>query len=384
MQFKDIIGQEEIIESLRQTVQKNRISHAQLFAGEEGVGKLALALAYAQYISCTNRSETDSCGECPSCKKYQKQIHPDLHYVFPVVKSSSNSKPTSDSYIKEWREMLADNYSFAFNEWVNKIGKENAQAAIFVHESKEIIHKLSLKTFESEYKIMIIWHPDKMNTVTANKLLKMIEEPPPKTIFLMLTDAPEQVLGTIFSRSQLIKIPKIERKHLAEHLTQKMGIEEQKAQGIARVANGNYLKALEQLQASEQNQLNFSHFSNLMRLCYVAPKDNSKIVDLIRWADEISRLGREKQKYFLQYALRLFRENLAMNVAGEYSDELSYLANEELSFSQKFSPFIHPQNITKIYTEFNKAYSDITRNGAAKIVFLDLALQLVKLIRIKA
>ena len=383
MQFKDIIGQEEIISRLRQTVQQNRISHAQLFAGEEGVGKLSLSLAYAQYISCTNRTETDSCGTCASCIKYQKLIHPDLHFVFPVVKSPKNSKPTSDSYIKEWREMVSQNYSFPLNEWVNKIGSENAQAAIFAHESQEIIHKLNLKTFESEYKIMIIWHPDKMNTVTANKLLKMIEEPPPKTIFLMLTDSPEQVLGTIFSRSQLIKIPKIEHNVLAEHLSQKMGIEQNQALSIARVANGNYLKALEQLQASEQNKQNFENFAQLMRLCYVAPKDNSKIVDLIRWSEEMSRLGREKQKHFLQYALRMFRENLAMHVAPELNQKIVYLANEELDFSQKFSPFIHPRNITKIYTEFNKAFKDISRNGAAKIIFLDLALQLVKLIRVK-
>ncbi len=383
MQFKDIIGQEEVIERLRKTVKNNRISHALLLAGEEGVGKLALALAYAQYIACTNKTETDSCGTCASCTKYQKLIHPDLHFVFPVVKSPRVSKPTSDNYLSQWREMLATHYSFPLNEWINKIGSENAQAAIFTSESQVIIHKLNLKTFESEYKIMIIWHPDRMNTVTANKLLKMIEEPPPKTIFLLLTNSPEQILGTIFSRTQLIKIPKIEHQALKENLVQNLGLEQTKAEDIARVANGNYLKALEQMQASEQNRQNFEYFANLMRLSYVAPKDNSKIVDLIRWSEEISRWGREKQKHFIQYALRLFRENLTLHVASKNADNLVYLANKELAFSQKFSPFIHQTNTPKIYSEFNKAYLDISRNGAAKIVFLDLALQLVKLIRMK-
>ncbi|MCK5536570.1 MAG: DNA polymerase III subunit delta' [Bacteroidales bacterium] len=383
MQFKDIIGQEQIIERLLQSVKTGRISHAQLFAGKEGAGKLALALAYAQYISCTNKNENDSCGECSSCKKFKKLAHPDLHFVFPVVTQKKIPKPISDDYLQQWREIIQENYSFSFNNWVSKIGSENKQAAIYVHESKEIIKKLNFKTYESEYKIMIIWHPDKMNTVTANKLLKMIEEPPSKTLFLLLTNAPDQILGTIFSRTQLIKIPQIEKEALKNHFQIKYELSEADANSVSHVANGNYLAALEQFEATEQNQNNFRAFSELMRLVFVAPKDNSKIAELVKWAEDISRWGRERQKDFLSYALRMFRENFVINIAEEKAENIVFLASEELSFSEKFSPFIHSGNITQIYKQFNKAYADIVRNGAAKIVFLDLALQLVKLLRKK-
>lgn len=382
MQFKDIIGQKETIERLINSVKTGRISHAQLFAGKEGVGKLSLALAYAQYISCTNKTEEDSCGECLSCRKYEKLAHPDLHFVFPVVKSPKISNPTSDQYLPQWREIITDNYSFSFNQWLDKMGSENAQAAIFTSESQEIIRKLNFKAYESEYKIMIIWYPEKMNTVTANKLLKMIEEPPAKTIFLLLTASPDQVLGTIFSRTQLIKIPQIETPALQKYLEKKVGLNQSEAHSIARVANGSYINAQEQLNASEQNKQNFAHFSSLMRLVYVAPKDNSKIAELVKWTDEISQWGREKQKDFLSYCLRMFRENFVMHVSPEKSEEINYLSGEEMQFSQKFSPFIHIGNTDKIYSQFNKAFADIVRNGAPKPVFLDLSLQLVKLLRV--
>jgi DNA polymerase-3 subunit delta' len=383
MRFRDIIGQDLLVERLLQSAITGRISHAQLFAGAEGSGKMALALAYAQYISCTNKTENDSCGVCPSCRKFEKLAHPDLHFVFPVVKNPKLTKPISDDYLPQWREIVTENYSFSYNNWLNKMGSENAQAAIFVHESQEIIRKLSLKTYESEYKIMIIWQADKMNTVTANKLLKMIEEPPSKTLFLLLTDSPDQILGTIFSRTQLIKIPQIDKEALKKHLQDKFELEEQKAEDMARVSNGNYLAAVEQMHASEQNQQNFEAFAELMRLTYVAPRDNSKIVDIIKWVDNIASWGRERQKDFLYYGLRMVRENFVMNVSGNQSDNLVFLANQELRFSQKFSTFIHGGNIESIYSQFNKAYADIVRNGAAKLVFLDMALHLVKLVRIE-
>ncbi len=382
MQFRNIIGQKETIERLLNSVKTGRISHAQLFAGNEGVGKLALALAYGQYISCTNKTENDSCGTCASCRKFEKLSHPDLHFVFPVVKSTKLSKPISDDYLPQWREIVLEHYSFSMNQWLDKMGSENAQAAIFAHESQEIIRKLNFKAFESEYKIMIIWYPEKLNTVTANKLLKMIEEPPAKTLFILLTASPDQVLGTIFSRTQLIKIPQIESPALKAHLSINHELNEKNATALARIANGSYITAMEQLNASEQNKLNFAQFSSLMRLVYVAPKDNSKIAELVRWTEEISQWGREKQKDFLSYCQRMFRENLVMHVSAENAEQLNYISGEEWEFSQKFSPFIHYGNTEKIYSQFNKAFSDIVRNGAPKPVFLDLSLQLVKLLRV--
>lgn len=382
MQFADILGHTEIIQHLRTTVQAQRISHSQLFAGKEGIGKLALALAYAQYISCTNRTELDSCGKCPSCNKFQKLIHPDLHFVFPVVKKGSLA-PVSDSFIAEWRQLLHQNYTFGFNKWLEVMGAENSQATIYTNESQEILKKLNLKSFEAEYKIMIIYLPEKMNTVTANKLLKMIEEPPHKTLFLMVSVEPDQVLGTILSRTQTIKIPQLDDETIANKLVAEYQISKEQAKTLAHSANGSYLKAIELHQATEDNKKHFEWFTRLMRLSYLALKDNSKIVDLMVWADEMAAIGREKQKNFLNYALYMLRENITLNVATNNSSQLVYLGPDEFNFSRKFSEYINPRNIAGMNAELNKAFTDIERNGSARIIFLDMALRITKLIHIK-
>jgi len=382
MRFADIIGHTDVINHLRATVHMQRISHSQLFAGKEGIGKLALALAYAQYISCTDRTPTDSCGKCASCNKFQKLIHPDLHFVFPVVKKG-NLLPVSDSFISEWRQLLLQNYSFGFNKWLEVMGAENSQATIYTNESQEIIKKLSLKSFEAEYKIMIIYLPEKMNTVTANKLLKMIEEPPHKTLFLMVSVEADQVLGTILSRTQIVKIPQLDDQTIADKLQANWQLDTKLALSLAHSANGSYLKAVELLHATEDNKRNFEWFTRLMRLAYMALKDNSKIGDLMSWADEMAGIGREKQKNFLNYALYMLRENLVLNVAAAQGSEIVYLGPDELNFSKKFSEFINPKNIVGLDTELNKAFNDIERNGSARIVFLDMALRITRLIHIK-
>lgn len=379
MQFKKVIGQKEVIERFIQTVQKNRISHAQLLHGPEGNGKLELALAYAQYISCTQRTEKDSCGTCPSCKKYEKLIHPDLHFVFPVVRSSKFDKPVSDNYIAEWRSFLLEEEKLRLNIWLDKMGNENSQAGIFAHESSEIIKKLSLKTFEAEYKIMIIWLPERMNPSSANKLLKMIEEPPQKTLFLMVSDYPEQIINTIRSRSQFIKIPKIDTESIKSHLIWKHKVEKEQAEYISRVSNGNIYKAFDMLHSSEIEQYNFKMYVDIMRLCYGA-----KVVEIVNWVDEISKLSRERQKGFISYALRIFRENFILNSMKGQLTDLNSLNEEEKGFSSKFFNFIHKNNIAGISNEFNLAYKHIERNGTGKIIFLDLSLKLVKLLRVKA
>jgi DNA polymerase III subunit delta' len=378
MQFEKIIGQKSVIKRLINSVQSNRISHAQLFHGPEGSGKLKLAIAYAQYISCKNRTETDSCGKCPSCNKYEKLIHPDLHFVFPVVKTKKFDKPVSDNFMAEWRNFILNNQRLKLEIWLEMMGNENSQAGIFTQESSEIIRKLNLKTFEAEYKIMVIWLPEKMNASSANKLLKMIEEPPMKTLFLLVSDFPDQIINTIQSRSQFIKIPKIEDQYIVENLMQLHGIEPEKAKEIARLANGNLNKALENLQAGENDQFNYNMFTDLMRLCYSA-----KVIELQAWVDEMATIGRERQKTFLQYALRLIRGNFIMNAHKEHQPEMLGLTNEELNFSTKFYTFIHQKNIKGFSDELNLAYRHIERNGTDKLVFLDLALKMIKLIRLK-
>ena len=379
MQFEKIIGQRPAIERFIQTVSDSRISHAQLLYGPEGAGKLKLAITYAQYISCKQRTPYDSCGKCPSCQKYEKLIHPDLHFVYPVVKTKKFDKPVSDNFISEWRNFILNNKKQQLDVWLQFMGNDNSQAGIFAQESSEIIRKLNLKTFESEYKIMIIWLPEKMNPSSANKLLKMIEEPPVKTLFLLVSDFPDQIINTIQSRSQFIKIPKIDEESLAEGLIKFHNIEKSKATEIARLSDGNIYKAIDSIEVDEFEQFNFKMFVNLMRLCYAA-----KIIELQAWIDEISTVGRERQKSFLQNALRLTRGNYILNTLKNVNSTMAGLTKQELEFSSKFYTFIHQNNIQQLSDELNRAYKHIERNGTDKIIFLDLALKITKLIRIKA
>ncbi|HSH52956.1 MAG TPA: hypothetical protein VK982_14615 [Bacteroidales bacterium] len=374
MQFKEVVGHQKIKEQLIHTVDENRISHAQLFLGPEGSGNLTLAIAYAQYISCTNKQGDDSCGVCSSCQKFKKLIHPDLHFVFPVNTSKTIKKdPVSDDYINQWRPTLIENPYINQNKWYEIIEIENKQGIISKNESYEILRKLNLKTFESEYKFMIIWLPEKMNTYAANKLLKFIEEPPEKTLFFLVSENSEQIIPTILSRTQLIKIPKIDKDSLYSALCDRLGVNPDKAEDIAHLANGNYFEALNLASAGDEDSENLERFKSLMRLAY-----SQKIVEIIDWVDEIARIGREKQKGFLTYSLRLLRENFMLNIKRK---EIVYLTHKEYIFSEKFSQFIHQENVSELYEVFNRAYADIGMNAYNKIVFLDVALKIVKLIK---
>ncbi len=374
MQFKEVVGHKNIKEKLIQTVNGNRISHAQLFLGENGSGILALAIAYAQYVSCENKQEDDSCGVCSSCLKFQKLVHPDLHFVYPVSTSKAVKKdPVSDDYIAQWREAIVENPYINQNKWYEIIDVENKQGIISKNESYEILKKLNLKTFESEYKIMIIWLPEKMNTFAANKLLKFIEEPPEKTLFLLVSENSEQIIPTILSRTQLIKIPKIDNDSMRSALCDRNGLVPEKANDIVHLANGNYHDAQNLIHSAEEDNFNFDQFTTMMRLAY-----QRKVIEIINWVDEISRIGREKQKNFLLYALRLVRENFMLNIENK---ELVYLTRKELDFSENFSQFINQDNVFDIYEALNRAHSDIEMNAYNKIVFLDLALKIIKLIK---
>ncbi|NBC82708.1 MAG: DNA polymerase III subunit delta [Bacteroidetes bacterium] len=374
MQFKDVIGHFPVKQHLIKSVKSGRVSHAQLFLGTGGYGGLPLALAYAQYINCENRDEHDSCGRCSGCNKYSKFIHPDLHFVYPVNTTKSKTGTlVSDDFVTEWRNCLQQNPYVSSSQWYEFIGLENKQGIISKHESQEIIRKINLKTYESTYKIMIVWLPEKMNEVAANKLLKLIEEPPENTLFLLVSESTATILPTILSRTQLLKIPKIMKDDLSAAIQVRHGLSEEESKQVAHLANGSYNAAREVIETSENNRMNLEKFIEIMRLCY-----SRKLTDIFAWVDEMAALGREKQKQFFEFALRLIRENLILNTQ---QTELVFLTNEEMKFSGKFHPFINGRNVIPITREFNKAAEDIERNGYNKIVLLDMCLKLVKLIK---
>jgi DNA polymerase-3 subunit delta' len=375
MNFSQIPGQTEVINKLLKSVKEERVSHAQLFIGPEGCGSLAIALAYAQYVSCENKTPIDSCGICKSCVKYEKMIHPDLHFVFPVIKGKKATEPVSDNYITEWREFVRKSPYFSINNWFDSIEVGNAQGMIFASEAAEIIKKLSLKTFESDFKIMIIWLPEKMHHATANKLLKIIEEPPEKTLFLLVSDEYDKVIPTILSRCQLVKIPAFRNDEIKSFLRSTYGTTEIKSNDIARVANGNILRAIELCLNDELSAFHLDSFRRLMRFAW-----KRDIISIIEWSEEMAATGREAQKNYISFALRLLRENLMLSLR-QLQNNIIFLAGEEADFSEKFHPFINKKNIYPLVNEFNLAYSHIEANGNAKIIFLDLGLKVARLIK---
>jgi DNA polymerase-3 subunit delta' len=373
MFFKEIIGQEAIKQRLIQSVREERVSHAQLFAGPEGTGKLALAIAYAQYVACTNRQTGDSCGECASCKKYRKLIHPDLHFVFPVVKTPKFKEPVSDNFLEEWRAMIAQSPYFNLDQWFDLIGVENSQGLIYAHQSEEIIRKLNLKSYESEYKVMIIWLPEKMHVACANKLLKMIEEPPVKTLFVLITENEEDIISTIRSRCQLITVPPIDSDSMTKALEQLPEAEGFDLRNIVHLSKGNFGKAVELLQPDEQTLFNLERFKELMRFSY-----GRKYSDLFKWVDQVAGIGREKQKSLLSYLLNSLRENFIYNLKNR---ELTFMSDQEEEFSKRFSPFINERNIQELTEVFELAFAHIGMNGNPRIIFTDVTFKIVKLIR---
>ena len=371
MLFKEIIGQQEVKQRLLQSVKDGRISHAQLFMGPEGSGNLALAIAYAQYIACKNKGENDSCGTCPSCVKYKGLVHPDLHFAYPITSAKENE--TSTKYLPEWREAMTANPYMNIFQWIQKVGAENKQGVISVYESAEILRKLSLTTYEGGYKVMIIWMPEKMNLASANKLLKILEEPPAKTLFLLVTENSDQLLTTILSRTQLVKVPRIADEDMKEALMERHRLSEGEATRVAYLAEGNYNEALYLVMHADEENFNFAQFSTWMRLCY--KKD---VLKLSHWVEGIATIGREKQKNFLSYALSMTRETLMVSYADA---SLIRLQGDELEFVKKFSPFIHGENCIPITDELNRAMRDVERNANPKILFTDLSLKMMVLLK---
>ena len=383
MLFKDIIGQEATKQQLRQAVREGRIPHAQLFTGISGIGKLQLALAYAQYLNCPHRTESDSCGTCPTCLQFEKLQHPDLHFVFPIVKTDAGD--TCDAFLEPWREIILNKHYFDLEDWHEALGVETKQSMIYEKESGEILRKLSLKAYGEGYKVMIIWQPEKMNIISANKLLKILEEPAPKTVFVMVSEHPEQLLATIQSRVQTIQVPRLETETIAEALQQR-GLNATQAIDIARIANGSYLAALKKADESEENQQELRDFIALFRDAYTVgvlrdpEKKYESLKRLRQWSLDMadSKVGRERQKHFLQYAQQQIRENYIRNMA---QPELNYQMEAERAFSDKFAPFIHSGNVEAIMNQLDMAERQIEQNGNAKMIFFDLCLQMIVLIK---
>ena len=371
MFFKDVIGQEEAKLRLIREAKEGKIAHARLFCGPEGIGKLPLAIAYARYLSCHKPNETDACGTCPNCIKFNKLAHPDLHFVFPVIKKKAKDT-TSDDYLTEWRELLNHTPYFNLNMWLEEMGAENQQAQIFVKESDEIIRKLSLKSSQGGYKIMIIWLPEKMNVECSNKLLKLLEEPPSQTIFLLVSEEPEMLLTTIQSRTQRFNLYGIEDKDISERLQNLYGIQEKDAKTIAHCSEGNFLKALEAIHLNEENKLFFELFVNLMRLSY-----QRKIREMRQWSETLAAMGRERQKHFLSYCQRMIRENFIYNF---HDTTLIYLNEDERNFANRFAPFVNEQNVVGIMEELSEAQRHIEQNVNARMVFFDFSLKMIVLL----
>ncbi len=377
MQFVDVIGQQAVKKRFLQSVSEERVSHAQLIFGPEGSGGLPLALAFAQYLTCERPTESDSCGQCPSCIKNHKMVHPDVHYSFPVATVRDITKPKSTDFLEDFRQTVIDQPYIDLNDWFDCLDIANKQGFMSVEESADILRKLHLKSYESPFKIVILWMPEKMRTEAANKLLKIIEEPPDKTIFFLVTENRDQIISTILSRTQLIKVNRLTDDEVQQALIDRQQLPGSQARSIAHLADGNYHFAM-QLAAHEPSEKSIEEqFIEWMRLCFQPMKSFDK---LLPWVDSISKSGRERQKQFLIGSIQTLRECLMANLAPA---ELTRLDDNQKQLLKDFMPFVHQNNINEFIGELNEACYHIERNANPKILFLDLSFRLNKVLLTK-
>jgi DNA polymerase-3 subunit delta' len=377
MNFSDILGQEHLKSHLVKSTDNGRVSHAQLFVGKEGSGVLPMAIAYAQYILCSTSNDKEACA-----LKCLKLMHPDLHFAFPVASNESiKSKPVSNLFLEDWRKFIELNPYGNLFEWFQSIGIENKQGQIGVDEAEEIVKALRLKSYEGGYKVMIIWMAEKMNTSAANKLLKLLEEPPKKTVFILVAENEEQIITTIKSRCQMLHFPLLSDADITKGLIEKEGTDKPIAEQIAHQANGNYNKALHLLHNDNADEQFEQWFITWIRAAFKAKGNASVIQNLISWSETIAKTGRETQKRFLKYCLQFFRQAMLLNYS---ADSLVFLTPKTPGFNlDNFAPFIHSGNIIEISKELNDAIYHIERNGNAKIILLDLSIKLTRLLHIK-
>jgi DNA polymerase-3 subunit delta' len=397
MLFKDVIGQQEVKQHLVEMVQTNRLSHALLFLGKEGSGALSLAMAFAQYLVCEKVPSKagsgpqgaslfgfdepaaaapsvmyDACGECSACLKAKQLIHPDIHFSYPVIPKKSGDKPKSTDFITEWREFIKQSpYGNAY-EWLQFIGAENRQGNITAEECNDIIRQLSLKSFESEYKLLLMWMPEYLGK-EGNKLLKLIEEPPANTIFILVAESEEQILQTIISRTQLVKIPLLEDHEVEKALIERNEVAPEQARVVAGIAQGNYHEALQLLQHSEEDWL-----SLLRNWLNATLKENQ--VAQVKWVEEVAKLGREKQKQFLRYYNHLLEQCVRLRILGP---ENLLLSDSEKDFAQRLNKISSVTQQQAIITELDNATYFIERNANGKILFHALTIKMLHIIRDK-
>lgn len=413
MQFKDVIGQEAVKQQLAEMVHHNRLSHALLFLGKEGSGALPMALAFAQFITCAkvvnggkpaavssgtamglfgeeippsvaeNDQERgdgfppDSCGNCPACQRSQQLIHPDIHYSYPVIPRKSGDKPMSTDYITEWREFIQQYPYGTIYDWLQFIGAENKQGNITAAECNDIIRKLNLKSYEGAYKVLVLWMPEYLDK-EGNKLLKLIEEPPPDTLFLLVAENESQILPTIVSRCQLVKFPPLDNQSIAKALTERARLSDEQAQQVAAVCDGNYHEALQLLQHSEED------WQAVLREWLNAILKNGPVAQ-VKWVEETAKMGREKQKQFLRYFNHLLEQAIRLRLLGDATTGSDFvIAANELDFAQRLNKIADIAQQQAIIEELDRASYYIERNANAKMLFQALTIKLYHIIADKS
>ena len=377
MLFNEIVGNNLVKKQLIEAVRNNRISHAQLFSGKSGSAKLALALSYAQFLNCENRTTDDSCGTCSSCLKLNNLSHPDLHLVIPVLKTKEVQKPISDHFIGQWRDFITDNYYASLSGWIDSFGtvnKAGQQGTIYKDEAINIHKKLSLKNYEAKYRVVLIWMPERMNLEVSNKLLKLFEEPPEGTLFLLITENVNQLLPTIISRLQTLKVPDFTDEDILNHFVEQ-NLSLERVKQLRNLTDAD-LGKITQILADKEGELDFfTDFSIWMRITY-----KMDLQEISSWVDKVSLKGRKQQNLFLSYAIKMIRECLIYNFA---NSTLLKTNENEFAFLTKFSTFIHEENSVMITEKLEESIKAINRNANAKILFFELSLQMVKFLRLK-
>jgi DNA polymerase-3 subunit delta' len=374
MKFADIIGQKDVIDRLRKAKAEDRIAHAQLFLGPEGSGNLALALAYAQFINCPNATAEDSCGTCPTCRKNSSFQFADLHFSFPYFTKPGSKETNSDDYGTEWRNRLLQSPYFGIEDWMRELSKDNKNLMYTVHEAANIVRKLSLKSFEGGYKVMVIWMAEMIGETVANKLLKIVEEPPANTLFFFVANSSENIINTILSRVQVIQVPKIDEASISAGL-KNLGVDDHKIPNIAHYSDGSWDIALRLRDNNDPNEFLAMQFQTWMRHCY-----SKKIPALHAWSEKMAELTREDLKHFLLYALDQMRQNLVLNYT---SENISRFTASEKAFALKFSPFINHLNIEDIMLELEAAHRSVGQNVNNKILFFELSMRIFRLLNRK-
>lgn len=374
MKFSDIIGQQALKRHLAGSVDRGRVSHAQLFTGAAGTGALPLAIAYAQYLNCTGRRGGDSCGECPSCRQIGALAHPDVHFVFPVNRQGKKSGETvlSSDFMPLWRETVAQTGGyFSPRQWADRLDLgRTLRAMISAREADEIIRRLAFKSFESEYKITVVWQPEAMNDEAANKILKILEEPWDKTVFLLVSERPDLLLPTIVSRTQEVTVPRLAPEDLMPLAGE--GADQAQRMNMARLAGGDVLEMRRLAGGGEDaaRHESFELFCRLMRLSY-----NDRHLELMEWAEDVAQLTREQQRTMLLHAARLLRESYMLHAG---LGGISYLWGEEAEFCNRFAPFIGNANIEALVAQIEAALRQVTQNGNPRIIFTHFALAVSK------